>query len=129
MSLDWDNSRLPEEMSQATPEESYNYVWMSSLLDKALQEVKTYYTDQGKALHWQAFYARIVLPTLEDVPAPSLQAIARDLGIETEQKVTNMIVTVKRFFRKTLMHQLRITVLTGEDAEGELGEIMRLFSR
>jgi DNA-directed RNA polymerase specialized sigma24 family protein len=129
VSLDWDNPpSLPQEISQATPEDSYNYVWMSSLLDQALNEVKTYYADQGKALHWQVFSMRIVQPTLENARPPSLHDIAQDFGIESEQKVTNMIVTVKRFFRKTLIHQLRITVLTHKDAEGELGEIMSLFS-
>ncbi len=129
VSLDWDNAPvLPEEISQATPEDSYNYVWMSSLLDQALDAVKTYYTDQGKQRHWRVFHARIVAPTLEDVPPPSLQELAQELGIESDQKVTNMLVTAKRYFRKTLQQQLRTTVLTNDDAEGEFGEIMNFFS-
>jgi hypothetical protein len=129
VSLDWDNPpALPQEMSQATPEDSYNYMWMSSLLDQALEEVKSYYTDQGKEIHWRVFHARVVQPTLGDVPPPSLHDVARDLGIENSQKVTNMLVTVKRYFRKTLLQQLRTTVLTNEDAEGEFGAIMKLFS-
>ena len=101
---------------------------MSSLLDQALHAVRTYYTDQGKERHWRVFYARVVQPTLSDSSPPSLRDVARDFGIENEQTVTNMLVTVKRYFRKTLLEQLRITVLTNEDAEGELEELMDFFS-
>jgi DNA-directed RNA polymerase specialized sigma24 family protein len=129
VSLDSDNPPLlPQEINQATPEDSFNYVWLSSLLDQALHTVKTYYVDQGKERHWQVFFRRIVQPTLENARPPSLHDVAQDLGIESEQTVTNMIVTVKRYFRKTLIQQLRTTVLTHDDAEGELGEIMNLFS-
>ena len=68
------------------------------------------------------------LDEASDVPPPSLHDLARELGIESEQTVTNMLVTVKRYFRKTLQHHLRTTVLTNTDAEGEYAEIMNFFS-
>jgi hypothetical protein len=128
ISLDWENiPELPEEVNESAPEESYNYVWMSSLLDHVLHDVKAYYLSQDKELHWQAFHARIVKPTLENLPPPSLQTIAQYLGVEKEQTVTNMIVTVKRYFRKTLTQQLRLTVMANEDAEEELKDIIHVL--
>lgn len=130
VSLDWETlPQLPQEIHGATPEASYQYMWMSSLLDRVLEEVKTYYLDQDKASHWAVFSARIVQPTLDAVPPPSLQSLAHDFNLESEQKVTNMIVTVKRHFKTRLLEELRLTVMTSEDAEEELQDIIRFFER
>ena len=58
---------------------------------------------------------------------PSYQDICSKYGIDSESKVSNMLVTVKRRFKAALKKQLRATVLSEDDVNPELQEMLNLF--
>ena len=118
---------LPQAVSELTPEDSYNYGWMSAMLDHILSEVETRCTEQGMQTHWLLFYERVVRPILEDVAAPALTDLCHKHGIEREKKASNMIITVKRCFRAALKQYIHTTVMREEDVPRELAEITRFF--
>ena len=60
---------------------------------------------------------------------PSLVDICAKYGIESEKKVSNMIVTVKRRFQATLRQYIRSTVASESEMAGELKEIMQFFPK
>ncbi len=119
---------LPEPVDGLTAEQSFNYAWVSDLLDNMLEEVQAKCRSQGKAIHWQVFQDRVLQPIMENVPAPSLKEICDKYGIESTARASNMIVTVNRRFRATLKRHLRRAVTDNADVEDELKELMQIFS-
>lgn len=120
---------LPESVSQATAEETYHYAWLSSLLERVLKEVKEDCERQGMDIHWTLFERRVVWPTFEDRPAPSLNQLCEAHDIEDVKKASNMIITVKRRFRKALMQQVRNTVLSQGQTADELEELLQFLPK
>ena len=124
-----DPAELPEPVGELTPEESFNYAWISELLDKLLAEVEAKCRADDKTLHWQVFHDIILQPILDGTHAPSLTEICDRYGIEDERKASNMIVTVNRRFRAALKRHLRRSVTDDADVDEELRELMQIFSK
>ncbi|KPK41393.1 MAG: hypothetical protein AMJ65_09545 [Phycisphaerae bacterium SG8_4] len=123
-----DPAELPEPVGELTPEQVFNYAWVSELLDKLLAEVEAKYRAEDKTLHWQVFHDRVLQPITEDARAPSLEEICKRYGIENERRASNMIGTVHRRVRTALKRHLRRSVTGDADVDEELQELMRIFS-
>lgn len=124
-----DPAELPEPVGQLTPEQSFNYAWVSQLLDKLLAEVQAKCYSQNKTLHWQVFHDRVLQPIMENKPAPSLRQICEKYGIESTTKASNMIITVNRRFQAALKRHLRRSVTCDAEVDDELQELMQMFSK
>jgi DNA-directed RNA polymerase specialized sigma24 family protein len=120
---------LPQEVSELGPEQCFDYAWKADLLDRALSELKQWYVGRGMETHWQLFWDRLVRPSLEGLEAPSLAQLCERYGVESETKASNMLGTVKRQFQAILVKHIRQTVLSGEAAEEELGEMFRFLKK
>jgi RNA polymerase sigma-70 factor (ECF subfamily) len=118
-------SELPAAVSELTPEDSYNYTWLSELLERVIAEVERECHQDGLDVHWQLFNERFVKPTIEDSTPPSLAQLCRTYNIESEKKAANMTITVKRRFQTLLKRQVRHTVATDEEVDDELQEIFQ----
>ena len=111
-----------------SPEQVFCHAWAASLLEQVLAQVQEEYCGTGRDAYWQAFYARIVAPTLENSDAPSLGALCRECGIDTEKKASNMIITVKRRFATVLRTHLRQHVGSDAEVEEEFRELVEILS-
>ena len=120
---------LPQTISKLGPEESFNYAWKSALLDRILTQVQAECSEQGMEIHWKVFNDRIVQPILENLEAPSLQEICAKYSVEDEVKASNMAITVKRRFRSALKKYIRSTVISENQTDEELKEILKLFPK
>jgi RNA polymerase sigma factor (sigma-70 family) len=112
-----------------TYEEAFNNVWVSDLLDNVIAELKTELQSAGKTLYWQIFNSRVLIPIVDDSTPPSLVEICKQFGVESEEKASNMMVTVKRRFRAILERSIRQIVQSDCDVQEELGEIINLLSK
>ena len=130
VSLDlFDPPVVPETISQSGPEGSFNYAWKTALLDSVLSEVERECRRQEMEVYWDVFRDRVVRPIMENIKAPSLKSMCARYGIENEAKISNMIVTVKRRFQSELKKQIRNTVLSENQVNEELVEILKLFPK
>jgi RNA polymerase sigma-70 factor (ECF subfamily) len=123
----FDTPELPQAIATSDTQESYNFGWMASLLDQILSQVETKCMEQGLDLHWKIFHDRIVGPILENTDPPSLDVICRKYRISDKKKASNLVITVKRCFKATLLEYVRSTVTSEDEFDEELAEIMRLF--
>ncbi len=123
-----DPAELPEPVAGLSAEKSFNYAWVSDLLDKMLAEVQATCCSQGKAVHWQLFHDRILRPIIDNTSPLSLEEICQKHGIDDTAKASNMIITVKRRFRAALKRYLRQAVASNTDVDDELKELIQLFS-
>ena len=116
---------LPGTTSEWTPEDSYNYAWLSELLEQVLSELETQCRQDGLDVHWEVFRERVVQPILEDSEPPSLADVCQRYALEDEKKASNMTVTVKRRFQTLLRRHVRDTVTMEAEVEEELQEILQ----
>jgi RNA polymerase sigma-70 factor (ECF subfamily) len=100
---------VPQTISRLGPEESFNYAWKSALLDRILTQVQA--------------------ECLENHQAPSLKEICAKYAIEDEVKASNMSITVKRRFQSALKNYIRSTVISENQTDEELKEILKLFPK
>lgn len=127
-----DVKELPElrqAASELTPEDSFNYAWVSLLLEQVLQEVESKCHKDGKTVHWHIFHDRILEPIMEKTAPPSMKEICRKYAIENEAKTSNMMVTVKRRFQTVLRNHLRSLVVSEDQVDEELAEIMQFLPK
>ena len=124
-----DPSEVPQAVSNLSAEDTYNYAWLSALLDQILSEVEAKCREDGMETHWNIFHDRVVQSILENVEPPSLADICKKYGIEDEKKVSNMNITVKRRFQAALKQYIRNTVTSDTQINEELEEIMRFFPK
>lgn len=124
-----DPPALPSTVTEAGPEDSFSYAWKSTLLDQVLADVRTDCGREGLETHWRVFHDKVVRPILEDLEPPPLKTLCQKHGVENEAKISNMIVTVKRRFQSKLHKHVRNTVVSEDQVEGELKEILKLFPK
>ena len=124
-----EGSALPDVHSDMTAEESYNYGWMSALLDRVLSDVEAKCHEQDMSIHWNIFHDRIVQPILKQEASPSLEAVCKKYGITDRKKASNMMMTVKRCFQSVLQEHVRNTVISDGQTREELQEIMQFFPK
>ena len=115
---------LSSMMTGSNPDDVYQYVWLSALLDQVLSAVQTNCEQDGLHAHWQVFRERVVQPILKGSAPPSLGDVARKHGIKSRKKASNMVVTVKRRFQAALKEYVRTTVASDSYVQEELTEIM-----
>ena len=111
-----------------SPMQVFNQVWASELLSTVVLEVQENCNHTGKSLHWAVFQARVLDPIMTQNGAPSLPELKARFGIETEAKISNMIVTVKRRFQISLMKHLKLIVENNEDIDDEIGRLIQSFT-
>jgi RNA polymerase sigma-70 factor (ECF subfamily) len=124
-----DPAALRQATSELTAEDSFNYAWVSSLLEQVLEEVESKCHEDGKTVHWHIFHDRILEPIMEKSEPPSMKGICRKYAVENEAKASNMMVTVKRRFQAALRSNLRSLVVSEEQVDEELAEIMRFLPK
>ena len=124
-----DLPELRQASSELTPEDSFNYAWISSLLEQVLHEVEAKCHEDGKTVHWHIFHDRILEPIMDMTEPPSMKEICRKYAIESETKASNMMVTVKRRFQTALRNHLRSLVVSEEQVDEELVEIMQFLPK
>jgi len=122
-----DMAELPKMSSSWTPEDYYNYAWLSELLEQVLSEVEAGCQEDELDLHWQIFTDRFLDPILSNTAAPSLRELCTKYNIESEKKVSNMAITVKRRFQAILSRHIRNSVSAEDEVSDELNEIMQYF--
>lgn len=89
-----------------SPEAVFHQVWVKQIIEDVIKALEKSCMANGQEKHWEAFRYRILLPIMYDEPAPSLGEICEKLSIESESRASNMIITVKRRFRRILSEVL-----------------------
>jgi len=85
--------------------------------------------EDGKTVHWHIFHDRVLEPIMEKNEPPSMTEVCRRYGIQSEATASNMMVTVKRRFQTVLKSHLRNLVVSEEQVDEELAEIMRFLPK
>ncbi|MBN2132205.1 MAG: hypothetical protein JW741_22080 [Sedimentisphaerales bacterium] len=124
-----DGSDVPEAASDLTSEDSFNYAWVSELLDRMLGEVEAECCSRGLTTHWNLFRDRVLRPLVEDAEPPPLAEVCARYGVEEAAKASNMIFAVKKRFRAALQRHVRQSVASDAEISAELAELAHFLER
>jgi len=120
-----DLSAFPQMTSSMTPEDWYNYTWLSDMLERVLAEVEADCRSDGLDLHWAVFHDKLVQPILADSAPPSAAQICEKYGIDDQKRVSNMLITVKRRFEVAIRKHVRNTVTNDDQIDDEVRELFQ----
>jgi RNA polymerase sigma-70 factor (ECF subfamily) len=130
ISIDMDAPpEIPRSISGSAPERTFDYAWVSSLLEQVLEKVELKCREDGMDIHWGIFCDRVLHPIMDRKVPPPLKEIAAKHGISDESKVSNMIITVKRRLQGVLKQHLRESVTSDEYIQGELEQMRQFFPK
>ena len=115
--------------SPAQPDEAFVYSWATQLLDGILENLKTECCRDNKTVHWEVFNAKFLQPIIHGSAPPSLATICTTYNIQGESQASNMIITVKRRFRRILERHVRNFVESDADVEEEINELIIILSK
>ncbi len=118
---------LPAALKQSPPEDSFNYAWVSTLIEEILADVEVTCRRRNLTVHWQIFRDRLLRPTLQGTDPPSMQELCKRYGVAEPVKASNMITTVKRLFQAALRKHVRNSVVSDSYVDAELEEIKQYF--
>jgi len=118
---------IPSVVSELNPAESFNYTWVSTLLEEVLEQIENQCHRDGLSTYWYLFRDRILEPILTTQSPPSLDELCRKYQVENAAKASNMVITVKRRFGAALQKHLRDLVTSDEQVREELEEIKKFF--
>lgn len=111
------------------PAAAFDYAWATKTLDRVLVELASECERGGLHAHWKIFEERVVKPLLDGTPALGLGEICRKYAVGCESQASNMIVTVKRRFRRILVRHLTPQGDSEGQVEAALGDFLSVFSR
>jgi len=120
---------VPEPADGLTPEELFHYNWAAALLEEVVEEVEHQCRTFHEQVHWEVFSARVLKPIMEGSTPPSIAELCARHGIPSTTKASNMIVTVKRRFRATLMCHVRPLVASDAEVAEEIRDLLEILSR
>jgi len=120
---------LPATMAGSAPEDTFDYAWISALLQRVVEQVEARCHEDDKTVHWYVFRDRVLRPIVERTPAPELTELCAKYGVTDQSQASNMIVTVKRRFQMALREKLRESVTSEEHMQDEINEIRRFFPK
>jgi len=120
---------LPEPLEGLVSEDLFNYAWVSQLLDRILEEVRSECNKHGLEIHWKVFRDRVLQPIMDCHEPPSMTEICERYKIDGPVKASNMIVAVKRHFQTALRRHLRQSVESENEVNIEIRELMKFLAK
>ncbi len=98
--------QLPCAFDQADPDKVFHYQWAVEIIERTIDQTRQYCIQTGRELYWTLFNERILKPIQTQSKPPALKTLCMSLKIASESQASNMVVTVKRTFRRFLMEHL-----------------------
>ncbi len=107
---------------------AFDRQWAAAVLALTIERVEAACAQEGLRDHWKAFSIAVLGPVRGRVRPVSMDDLAQRVGADSPARVSNMVQTIKRRFRRTLRQVIAETVESPEDVERELGELGSAFA-
>jgi len=103
LSLDSEDlTELPAATAGLNPVETFDYAQATVVLDETLRQVEAWCVRRRKEVYWRLFQEKVLEPIRTGTPGPSFAELCARYGIRDEHAASNMVITVKRAFRRVL---------------------------
>lgn len=110
------------------PGSAFDRQWAATMLSHALSRVQADCEANGQHRHWWAFERSVVQPALGRMAPIGLADLAVEMGEGSADRISAMIQTVRRKFKRRLQAMIEETVADPAQADDEAG-LLRQFLR
>jgi len=102
------------------PADVFDAQWAGAMIRRVLMLVRRHYYDQCQEAYWEVFTGRVVRPMLLNEPPTAYAALIERFDLTDASQASNMMITVKRRFARTLRDEVARTVSDPIQVDGEL---------
>ncbi len=105
------------------PVRAFDRQWATTVIELTLQRFERRCIEEGLDAQHTAFMLKVVAPAMRGSSGPSLESLAKDLGLDDWTKAGSTIQTAKRKFRRELERVVLETLDDPKDLSDELSAI------
>jgi DNA-directed RNA polymerase specialized sigma24 family protein len=105
------------------PGGAFDRQWAATLLSIALERVEEECRAAGQDMHWNAFKAALVDPALGQAAPPTHGELAQRLGLPGPERVSSLVQTVRRKFKRSLRQVVEETLADPGHTDEELHDL------
>ena len=106
----------------------FDCVWAQSVIVNALQRMRLECQRKGRFDAWRIFFKRLVEPLVQPDKPPSMDELARQCGLDSAKKASNLFVNAKRRFHSHLLDVVREYVPDSDAGDAELLALCRILA-
>ncbi len=109
--------------------DSFDVLWARQVLARTVERLREECRATHRPVLWDLFEARVLGPVFDSsAPMPYEELVAR-FGLRSPSEASNLLITAKRMFARTLYAIVRETVTDDRDVETEIRELKRILAR
>jgi len=123
------DAELPVAGSTAGPDEQFELTWARQVLAEALKRMELECNLAGRMDVWGVFQGRIMGPLLGQEAAVALEELAARHLLDSTAQVSNLLVTAKRTFARSLRSVVGEYEMEEQQIEEEMADLRRIFAR
>lgn len=112
-----------EPAGEEDPERAFERQWAATVLTLALARFERKCIEEGLDGHHTAFMLRVVNPAIAGANGPSLEDLARELGLKDWTQAGSLVQTAKRQFKRELERVVLETLDDPKDLADELAAV------
>ena len=121
---------LPELPSGETPlSEALDALWARQVVQRALDLMREECRSPNRQNLWGVMEARIIGPIFDEAPPMPYEAFVAKFGLRSPSEASNLLITAKRMFIRSLRKAVRETVARDSEVEPEIMELKRVLSK
>ncbi len=105
----------------------FDAVWARQILLAALHRMRAACLEQDRETTWSLFECRVLAPAIEGVSPIPYDELVRRFDLVSPSRASNLLITAKRMFRRTLREVVRDTVTRDAEVETEIRDLCRIL--
>ena len=114
--------------SQQGPSEVFDVAWARGVLAEALRRMQEECETLGRTDVWGVFECRVVAPTLQGAEPADYQHLIDRFGFKSPVQASNVLITAKRMYARTLRSVVGEYALDNGEIESEIRELREILS-
>jgi len=101
--------------------------WAHTVIQQALERVKSESERAGQEAYWGIFETRVVIPSMVGTPPPNYKTLVQRFGFQTPNEASNALLTTTRRFRRAVESVVREYAPGKEQAAMEIESLREIL--
>ena len=120
---------MPVEMPAAEESEPFDVAWARQVIDAAVAQMQETCRKDGRPDIWGVFEERMLKPILEGTEPATYESLVAKFGLATPMQASNVLMTAKRMFRRTLEEVVSEYEEGDQDIQAEVESLKAILGR
>ncbi|CAN5351891.1 sigma factor [soil metagenome] len=111
----------------STPADSFDVEWARTVVTQTMDQMRAECEKSDRADVWQIFDARVIGPTIRGEDPPDYETLVARTGAASPLQLSNLLVTAKRMFIRTLRDVVSEYARDEEELEEEIRDLRKIL--